>query len=127
MQGYAESEENKIIDSLDEVMQNDSLEEHETNIYGSSIVLFIGIRNSIERCTSFSNSKALLDLHNSFRNVFRSYLRMLKKKCPNMDQPGALSENEEVTLAEIVNTCDYCTKMIPSLHSLLKKEIDELY
>ena len=44
-----------------------------------------------------------------------------------MDEPGVLSEAQEVTLAEIVNTCDYCTKMIPSLHSLLYKEIDETY
>lgn len=34
------------------------------------------------RCLSFSKAKALLDLHNVFKNVFRHYSKLLRRKIP---------------------------------------------
>jgi len=52
------------------VLANDNVEEHDTIMYGSSMHLFINIKKSIDRCTSFSTTKALYDLTNCFKNIF---------------------------------------------------------
>jgi hypothetical protein len=91
--------------------------------------LFTSIKKSVDRCISFSNTKALFDLHNCFKNIFRShYLRQLIKQAPANDpKRPSLSEEEELTLAHIINTCEYCDQMIPSLEELIKSKIDESY
>jgi len=70
LQRYAENEEAKIMDTVKQSMGNDKLQEYDTLIYESSLSLFINIKKSIERCTSFSNTKALYDLSNCFKNIF---------------------------------------------------------
>jgi len=58
------------MDTMRGVLANDNVEEHDTIMYGSSMHLFINIKKSIDRCTSFSTTKALYDLTNCFKNIF---------------------------------------------------------
>lgn len=79
LQGYSETEENKITEALNEACRKDSIEEGEYPFYSSSLLMFAEIKKSISRCTSFSNSKTFLDLHTSFKNVFRHYAKQIKR------------------------------------------------
>ena len=54
----------------------------------SSLHLFKNIKGSLKRCLSFSTSKALFDLHISFKNVFRHYARLLRRTLPKMGGEG---------------------------------------
>ena len=38
-----------------------------------------------------------------------------------------ISEDDERTLAFIVNTCEYCNSMLPPLEEHIKSEIEESY
>jgi chorismate mutase len=51
-------------------------------VFSSSLHLFKNIKGSLKRCISFSTSKALHDLHISFKNVFRHYAKLLRKNLP---------------------------------------------
>lgn len=62
MKQYAESEERKIMDQLEEVVKSDGNETIDNQL-SSSLHLFKNIKSSLKRCLSFSTSKALLDLH----------------------------------------------------------------
>ena len=80
LKSYSESEERKIIDTIEsQVGINDKLEVLDQKVYSSSLRLFKSIKDSMRRCTSFSTSKALFDLQTSFKNVFRHYKNLLKR------------------------------------------------
>ncbi len=80
LKSYSESEERKIIDAIEDVIVNgDKLEVIDFTVLSSSLHLFKNIKGSLKRCISFSTSKALFDLHITFKNVFRHYSRLLRK------------------------------------------------
>jgi vacuolar protein sorting-associated protein 53 len=123
LKSYSESEERKIIEAIESVMSGsgDKLETIDFTIFGSSLHLFKNIKGSLKRCISFSTSKALFDLHTSFKNVFRHYAKLLKRHLP----PKLGTEGEKVSLTDeieakaciIINTCEYCLETIPGLHN----------
>lgn len=82
LKSYSESEERKIIEAIETSMQADKLETTDYTVFSSSLHLFKNIKGSLKRCLSFSTSKALFDLHTSFKNVFRHYAKLLKKHLP---------------------------------------------
>lgn len=75
LKSYSESEERKIIDAIDQAMREDKIETIDYQLFGSSLHLFKNIKGSLKRCISFSTSKALFDLHITFKNVFRHYAK----------------------------------------------------
>jgi len=96
LKSYSESEERKIIDAIETVMgQGDKLETIDHTVYSSSLHLFKNIKGSFKRCISFSTSKALFDLHISFKNSFRHYAKLLRRVLPKLG-----SENERVSLTD---------------------------
>jgi len=85
LKSYSESEERKIIEAIETVMQQgDKLENLDYVVYSSSLHLFKNIKGSLKRCISFSTSKALYDLHISFKNAFRHYSKLLKRNLPKL-------------------------------------------
>ena len=82
LKSYSESEERKIIEAVESSMQADKIETTDYFVFSSSLHLFKNIKGSLKRCLSFSTSKALFDLHTSFKNVFRHYAKLLKKHLP---------------------------------------------
>jgi hypothetical protein len=129
LQGYSETEENKITEALDEACRKDDIEEGEYPFFSSSLLMFAEIKKSISRCTSFSNTKTFLDLHTSFKNVFRHYAKQIKRKVSSIgsDVKHALSEDEELCISYIINTCEYCNGILPALDDHIKKVIEESY
>lgn len=133
LKSYSESEERKIVEAIEQVMSGsgDKLETLDHLVFGSSLILFKNIKQSLTRCLSFSRSKALFDLHISFKNVFRHYSRLLKKHLP----AKIGTENEKISLTDeveskaciVINTCEYCLETIPQLHSQISDKIDEQY
>lgn len=91
--------------------------------------MFSEIKKAISRCTSFSNTKTFLDLHTSFKNVFRYYSKKLKQYVPALSQTikVLLKEEEELKLAYIINTCEYCNSILPALDDHIKNEIEDSY
>jgi len=82
LKSYSESEERKIIEAIETFMQADKIETTDYLVFSSSLHLFKNIKGSLKRCLSFSTSKALFDLHTSFKNVFRHYAKLLKRHLP---------------------------------------------
>lgn len=120
LKSYSESEERKIMEAIETAMNNDKLETIDYTIFGSSLHLFKNIKGSLKRCLSFSTSKALFDLHTSFKNVFRQYARLLKRHLPTKlgteQEKIALTDEQEAKACIVINTCEYCLETVPGLH-----------
>ncbi len=85
LKSYSESEERKIIDAIETVIgSGDKLEIIDYTVYSSSLHLFKNIKGSFKRCISFSTSKALSDLHISFKNVLRHYQKLMRRGLPKL-------------------------------------------
>ena len=121
LKSYSESEERKIIEAVESVvLSGDKLESIDYTVYSSSLHLFKNIKSSFKRCISFSTSKALFDLHISFKNVFRHYSKLLRRILPKLgtDQEKInLSDEQEIKCVYVINTCEYCLDTIPGLHN----------
>jgi hypothetical protein len=111
--------------------------------------MFKLIKDSMRRCTSFSTSKALFDLTTSFKNVFKYYATNLRGRIPSRTYnlqyeqldfglPGsndslkklpekAMSDAVEMNCVFIINTCEYCLEIIPTLQSSIEDQIDGEY
>lgn len=147
---YSENEERKINETIEGIVgANDKLEVIEYAIYSSSLRLFKSIKDSLRRCTSFSTSKALFDLHTSFKNVFRHYRQLLKRTIPSRSYdinyetikyglPGstesikelpekAMAEAVEMKCVYIINTCEYILDVVPQLQNSIEDKIDQEY
>lgn len=131
LKSYSESEERKIIETIESVMKEDKLETTDSTIFGSSLHMFKSIKASLKRCTSFSTSKALFDLHTSFKNVFRHYAKLLRRHLPlklgSEAEKISLTEEIEAKACVVINTCEYCLETIPGLHQSVEDKIDEQY
>jgi vacuolar protein sorting-associated protein 53 len=129
LKSYSESEERKIIDAIESVMgSGDKLETIDYTVYSSSLHLFKNIKGSLKRCISFSTSKALFDLHISFKNVFRHYSKLLRRvigKIGNENEKISLTDDKELKCCYVINTCEYCLETIPGLHNSITDKIDE--
>lgn len=121
LKSYSESEERKIVEAIESAMTGDKLETIDFTIFGSSLHLFKNIKGSLKRCLSFSTSKALFDLHTSFKNVFRHYAKLLKRHLPAKlgtdTDKVILTEEVEAKACIVINTCEYCLETVPGLHN----------
>ena len=121
LKSYSESEERKITEAIESVIANgDKLETIDHTIFSSSLHLFKNIKGSLKRCISFSTSKALFDLHISFKNVFRHYSKLLKRALPKLGTEAekiVLTDDIELKCCYVINTCEYCLETIPGLHN----------
>ena len=52
------------------------------SVYGSSISMFVYIKNSIKRCTALTTGPTFLSLSKEFRTCLQQYAESLKNKCP---------------------------------------------
>ena len=124
--------------NLDQVCMEgtDNLETIDFVVFGSSLHLFKGIKESLERCLKFSRGSALFNLQCSFKNIFKYYIRQLKFKLPprtfednqqngQQQTPMLLSDEQELRCVYLVNTCEYILDTIPSLHQQIEDRISE--
>jgi hypothetical protein len=52
------------------------------SVYGSSISMFVYIKNSIKRCTALTTGPTFLSLSNEFRTCLQNYAESLRNRCP---------------------------------------------
>jgi vacuolar protein sorting-associated protein 53 len=147
---YSESEERKIITMLEGIVPaQDKQEVIEYAVYQSSLKMFKSIKDSMRRCTSFSTSKALFDLHTSFKNVFKQYRFLMKQRIPagqydisyetlKFGLPGSnetlkqlpekpMAEEVEMKCVIIINTAEYCQEIVPQLQQNIEDKINPEY
>ena len=124
MRSYSEAESRKLSSEIENRTRDDSLEAMNPDVFTSSLYLFKEVKASLNRCLSFSKSKALFDLTQTFKNTLRLYVQLLKRKLPNKgDQAVLLTEEQEMTCVYLVNTCEYCLETIPKLHTMIEDKI----
>ena len=124
LRSYSEAESRKLSSEIENRTRDDSLEAMNPDVFTSSLYLFKEVKASLNRCLSFSKSKALFDLTQTFKNTLRLYVQLLKRKLPNKgDQAVLLSEEQEMTCVYLVNTCEYCLETIPKLHTMIEDKI----
>jgi hypothetical protein len=59
-------------------------------------------------------------LHDSFKNIFRFYAKELRKIVPKIGSENDrvnMSEEDEIKIVYVINTCEYCLETIPGLHN----------
>lgn len=100
------------------------------NIYGSSISMFVFIKNSIKRCTALTTGQAFLSLTKEFKTSMQQYAEMLRIRCPTLysqvtvssgaivssvgyvAQPLCrLTPGQESVVCYIINTGEYCSEV----------------
>ena len=99
------------------------------SVYGSSASMFVFIKNSIKRCTALSNGTTFLALTEEFKACMLKYAESLRMRLPIPQ--GAVNpvykftkENAELGVCYIINTCEYCAEVVPTLESIIQKTIE---
>lgn len=96
------------------------------NVYGSSMHMFVFIKNSIKRCTALTTGQTFLSLTKEFKTCIQQYTQMLRSRClPPTGQPLTyrLGPGAEVLLCYLVNTGEYCAEVVPQLEQMIKQKI----
>jgi hypothetical protein len=123
--------------NLEELLNRLSIEEDTTsneegdesgvgNVYGSSMNMFVFIKNSIKRCTALTTGQTFLSLIKEFKTCMLQYGEMMRKRCPiPVGHPPAykLLPGAEVGICYIVNTGEYCADVVPQLESMIKSKM----
>lgn len=89
------------------------------SVYGSATSMFVFIKSSIKRCTALSNGSTFLLLTREFKGCMVQYAESLRQRLPipsGMQNPiYKLAPGGEVPICYIINTCEYCAEVIPTL------------
>ena len=106
------------------------------NVYGSSMSMFVFIKNSIKRCTAFSKGATFLSLSAELKTCMHQYVGLLRKRCPVAEKvPSIFPNGGAATLAHqlapgaekaicfLINTGEYCSEVVPQLEQMIKSKI----
>lgn len=123
------SEEEDTADSADSASKGN-------NVYGSSMSMFVFIKNSIKRCTAFSKGVTFLALSKELKTCMHQYIGLLHKRCPAAEKipsvfpaGGAavsfypLGPGAEKGICYLINTGEYCADVVPQLEQMIKAKI----
>jgi len=123
------SEEEDTADSADSASKGN-------NVYGSSMSMFVFIKNSIKRCTAFSKGVTFLALSKELKTCMHQYVGLLHKRCPAAEKipsvfpaGGAattfypLPTGAEKGICFLINTGEYCADVVPQLEQMIKSKI----
>lgn len=100
------------------------------NVYGSSMNMFVFIKNSIKRCTALTTGQTFLSLIKELKTCMLQYGEMMRKRCPiPVGNPPTykLLPGAEVGICYIVNTGEYCADVVPQLEGMIKSKISKQY
>lgn len=122
---YVDSEEESLVKALDNSMADDQADE--TRIYPSSILLFTEIKNKFDTCTSFNTGKILNDLSQKFLEVLGYYNEKLAARLPKPDKLSKLADGDEVNIAYVINTAEYCRSTICEMETTIRAKLETLY
>lgn len=100
------------------------------NPFESSQKMFEFIKGSLKRCTAYSTGNTYLALSKEFRICLQHYAENLKFRCPSPasyhDKKAqyVISPLEDLLMARIAMTGEYCISTVPPLEQLMKKHIN---
>ena len=126
--------------NLDELLQSELAQEEAACAAGdsrpqdpfdSSRKMFEYIKESVGRCSAYSNGQTLSSLGMEFRICLNQYAESLSFRCPTPippSKPGgpvqySVSDVQEITLCRVIKTGEYCADVIPQLESLMRNKI----
>ncbi|CAK9253074.1 unnamed protein product [Sphagnum jensenii] len=96
------------------------------NVYGSSISMFVYIKNSIKRCTALTTGQTFYSLTKEFKACLQQYADMLKTRCPPLSGPTTIASTgqnyvpqplckitvgQESVICYVINTGEYCSEV----------------
>ena len=120
------SQEEDTAQGGDDETMTGSLTSH-CNVYGSSMSMFVFIKNSIKRCTALTNGLTFLSLTKEFKACMFQYAEMLRARCPPITGSGTsivkLGAGAEVGICYLVNTGEYCAEVVPQLEQMIQQKI----
>lgn len=113
------------------------------NVFGSSMNMFVFIKNSIKRCTALTTGQTFLALTKEFKTCIQQYVTLLKSRCPvaiipfniasgsatvnspngNTSATYRLTPGQEVGISHLINTGEYCAEVVPQLEQMIKQKI----
>jgi hypothetical protein len=134
---YIEFERGKLEEILRSAPQADEEgidHEGKVPVFSTSISMFVYIRNSIQRCTRLTTGQTFFKLFKAFKACLGDYARNLQAKFPPSAGTGVLGTNQykiteggQLMVCYVVNTCEYCSEILPQLEDTIKSKIDEAY
>jgi len=125
MRRYVESEEESLRKIVDQSMSEDK--DDDSNIYPSSINLFLEIKNKFDTCTSFNTGKILSDLSRIFLEILKYYHEKLSMRLAKPEKLAKVPEGEEVTMAYVINTAEYCRSTISEMETTIRGKLETVY
>jgi len=94
------------------------------SVYGSSTSMFVFIKSSIKRCTALSSGSTFLALAKEFKSSMLRYAETLRLRLPipsGIQNPVyKIPPGGEVQICYIINTCEYCAEVVPTLGKLVR-------
>jgi vacuolar protein sorting-associated protein 53 len=105
---------------------------NEAGVLHSSTSMFVFVKNSIKRCTALSTGQTFFLLHKEFKTCLLKYADWLAAKLPSplTQNNGTVSYKLSGPIEEIchvVNTCEYCAEVVPTLETMIQGRIDSIY
>jgi len=105
-------------------------------VFGSSVDMFVYIKNSIRRCTALSTGETFAKLFAEFQTCLDDYAGTLQGKLPapttsstylGQGEVYRLAPEQEHEICYIVNTSEYCAENLPKLQDAIEDKIAEQY
>jgi hypothetical protein len=154
MQPYIQLEEQTISEQLGQALEDRSVDTRgERPVFISSTNLFVYVKGSISRCTALTKGNAFFLLYKAFKDSLRKYAQILDRKLPppinaqNATGIGGIAiagsfatkqdnatvahyrlpAGEEVTVCQVISTCEYCADTVEALEELIRDTIEERF
>ena len=108
------------------------------HVFGSSMSMFVFIKNSIKRCTAFSTGITFLSLSQELKACMQQYGELLRKRCPQPEKianifptggpastfyPLPADTGAEKAICYLINTGEYCADVVPQLEQMIQTKI----
>jgi len=122
---FCEDEENKLTENVETFLNEDNLSEG--TVLPSSIRLFSSIRQTFNKCLSFTTGKILSELCEVFKRILQYYAEKLVQQLPKVDKPVKLADGEEIKIAFIINTAEYCRNTIVEMETTIRAKLETQY
>lgn len=122
---FCEDEERSLLENIERSLNEDNLTEG--TVLPSSIKLFTNIRQTFNKCLTFSTGKILSDLCEVFKRVLHYYADKLVGRLHKADKPVKLADGEEVSIAFIINTAEYSRNTIVEMETIIRARLETQY
>jgi len=123
---YVKLESKNMKEQLQKVIAEESIErDGSLPIFSSGANLFLYIKNSIKRCTQFTNGQPFYDLFCEFKKILLDYSKVLESKLPR--QGKKITAEDATTICFVLTSADYCADTLPQLEELIQSKIYEAF